>query len=33
MIATLKVADRLPEPGYVTLPHRWHCEPGHSKHE
>jgi lipopolysaccharide transport system ATP-binding protein len=28
-IATLHVEDRLPEPGFVTLPRHWHCRPGH----
>lgn len=27
-IATLTVQDVLPEPGLVTLPHRWHSKPG-----
>jgi len=28
-VATLRVEDRLPEPGLVHLPHRWLCHPGH----
>ena len=28
-IATLHVDDILPEPGFVTLPHHWHVQPGH----
>jgi lipopolysaccharide transport system ATP-binding protein len=31
-LATLTVDDPMPEPGYVTLPHRWQCNPGHSDH-
>ena len=27
-IAILQVSDPHPEPGLVTLPHRWHCTPG-----
>ena len=29
VIATLRVNDVLPEPGFVTLPHHWHSKPGH----
>lgn len=29
--ATLRVADQLPEPGFVQLPHQWAAQPGHEK--
>jgi lipopolysaccharide transport system ATP-binding protein len=29
-IALLTVTDPRPEPGFVDLPHRWECVPGHA---